>query len=241
MFRGQAMSRKLFLVLTLVLVVCALAACGGPDSPTPTGAIPAASTTGARASTVGDATSLLASGQSKLSAGSLDAAVADFQASLSKGKSLDGYFGLGNAYTRQGKLVEAEQAYNEALKINPNHVATLSNLGVVYYQQTKLADAKRIFERALAARPDDAETHYLLGATELQLNELDAAEKSLNRALELKPQLPEARFGIAMLRQMQGRTQEAITEFEAFLSGPPAQDPQAKVEAEKMLKQLKGQ
>ena len=63
----------------------------------------------------------------------------------------------------------------------------------------------------------------------------------MKRALELKPQLPEAQFGIAMLRQMQGRKQEAITEFKAFLSGPPAQDPQAKVEAEKMLKQLQGQ
>lgn len=227
--------------MTVALFVFALAACGGSDGPTPAGTSAAASTPGAAASVAGDAASLLASGQSKLSAGNLDAAVADFQGSLNKGKSLDGYFGLGNAYTRQGNLVEAEKAYNEALKINPNHVATLSNLGVVYYQQAKLADAKRIFERALAAKPDDAETHYLLGATQLQLNELDAAEKSLNRALELKPQLPEAQFGIAMLRQMQGRTQEAITEFEAFLNGPPAQDPQAKVEAEKMLKQLKGQ
>ena len=241
MFQGQAMNRKLVLVMILVMLLSALAACGGSKSPTPAGATPPASTPGAAASTVGDAASLLASGQSKLSAGSLDAAVTDFQASLSKGKSLDGFLGLGNAYTRQGKLVEAEKAYNEALKINPNYVATLSNLGVVYYQQAKLADAKRTFERALAANPDDAETHYLLGATQLQLNELDAAEKSLKRALELKPQLPEAQFGKAMLRQMQGRTQEAISEFEAFLSGPPAQDPQAKVEAEKMLRKLKGQ
>ncbi len=239
------MSRKVLLVVLAALALAILAACGGASGPTPPDGAATAPAKPAAASTAvaaaGDAASLLSSGQAKLTAGNYDGAIADLQASVSKGKSLDGYFALGNAYTRQSKLAEAEQAYNEALKINPNHLSTLSNLGVVYYQQGKLEDARRTFERALAVGPNDAATYYLLGATQLQLKDLAGAEKSMQKALELKPQMPEALFGMAMLRKQQGRTQDAIAGFEAFLNGPPAQDPQARAEAEKMLKELKGQ
>ncbi len=196
---------------------------------------------GATSTPAADAQALMHSAQTALDSGDYAKAVSDFQASLAKGKSIDAYFGLGNTYTRQNKFTEAIDAYNEALKINPNHAPTLSNLGVAYYQQGDLAQAKRSFEKALAVSANDAETYYLLGAAQLQLGEMDAAEKSLQKAVELKPTLPEAHFGLGMLRKLQGRNDDAIKEFETFISGPPAQDPKAKTEAERMLKELRGQ
>lgn len=217
------MSRTSFLILSL-LMVWLLAACGaGPEQPSR------------------NVQALLDSAQAALDRGEYDRAVADFQAALAQSKSLEGYFGLGNALTSLGRVDEAIIAYQEALKINPNHIPTLSNLGVAYYQQGRLREAQDTFRKVLSLNPDDAETHYLLAAALIQAGDLAAAEQELMRALELKPNLPEARFGMGVLRRLQGRTDEAIREFEAFLQGPPAQDPRARTEAERILKELRGQ
>lgn len=215
------------ILVGLIVAMLMLAACSSGGDATP--------------EAVGDAIDLIRTAQTALDSGDYAQAVKDFQASLAKGKSLDAYFGLGNAYTRQNNFIEAEKAYQEALKINPNHTATLSNLGVALYQQGRLEEAISTFERALKNSPTDAETHYLLGAAQLQLGKMNEAEQSLLKALEIDKDLPEARFGLAMLRKVQGRSEEAIAEFEAFLAGPPAQDPQAKTQAELMLKELRGQ
>lgn len=217
------MSKKLVFILVALLVGLAAACGGNPEQ-------------AAR-----DTQALLDSAQAALDQGQYDKAVADFQAALARSKSLEGYFGLGNALTNLGRIDEAIAAYQEALRINPNHIPTLSNLGVAYYQQGRLREAQDTFRKVLSLNPDDAETHYLLAAALIQAGDLAAAEQELTRALELKPNLPEARFGMGVLRRLQGRTDEAIREFEAFLQGPPAQDPRARSEAERILRELRGQ
>ncbi|NOZ50209.1 MAG: tetratricopeptide repeat protein [Chloroflexi bacterium] len=226
---------KLRILSLVVLGLLLLAACGGKATPTtvpspsPSADVP-----------TGDAQSLIAAGQAALDAGDYATAVSNFKAAAAN-PSLEAYFGLGNAYTRQGNLAKAMDAYQQALDINPNHAATLSNLGVVYYQLGKLTEAKEAFTRALNVSPEDAATHYLLGAADLQLGDDVAAEKSFRQALKIDPTLPEAHFGMGMLYRARGDTENAIAEFETFQAGPPAQDPRAKTEAEKILKELKGQ
>lgn len=217
------MSKKLVFIFLALLMALAAACSGNPAQPVP------------------DAQALLDAAHAALARGEYDKAVADFQAALAQSKSLDGYFGLGNALTNLGRMDEAIAAYQEALKINPNDIPTLTNLGVAYYQQGRLREAQDTFRKVLSLNPDDAETHYLLAAALIQAGDLATAEQELNRALELKPDLPEARFGMGVLRRLQGRTEEAIREFEAFLQGPPAQDPRARSEAERILRELRGQ
>jgi len=214
-------------LFSLFLLIAALAVAGCGSAPD--------------AGNQADTQALLASAQNAFSSGNYEQAVKDFQAAVDTAASLDGYFGLGNALTRLGRLAEAQEAYQKALEINPNHTPTLSNLGVVHYQLGQLSQAQEVFSKVLQITPQDAETHYLLAATYIQRQNLEAAEQSLRRALEINPDLPEARFGMGILRREQGRFAEAITEFEAFLAGSPAQDPRARSEAEAILQQLRGQ
>jgi len=67
------------------------------------------------------------------------------------------YHKLGLLYDSQGKLVEAEQMYQQALQgyektYGPDHTNTLdiiNNLGVLYDSQGKLLEAEQMYQRAL--------------------------------------------------------------------------------------------
>ncbi|EKG09240.1 Tetratricopeptide TPR-1 [Macrophomina phaseolina MS6] len=65
---------------------------------------------------------------------------------------------LGDLYSNQGKLAEAEEMYERALDgyqkaFGPDHTATLTttnNLGLLYFDQGKVAQAEEMYERALS-------------------------------------------------------------------------------------------
>ena len=223
-----------YLSLTLLLFLILLAACGGGEATAP--GQDAASTPAS-----GNTPSQLQSGAPSPQPDSASNAVQDLKAAVQANPSLDGYFELGNALSRLGQFTEARSAYEEALKINPNHPGTLSNLGVVYYQTGDFNNATAMFDKVLAIDDHDAATQYLYGATLLQTRNYEKAEQRFQRALEIQPDLPEAHFGMGTLYWQLGRFEEAITEFETFLDGPPAQDPAARAQAEQILKQLQAQ
>ena len=64
---------------------------------------------------------------------------------------------LGNLYTEQGKLDEAEKMYQRALQgsekaLGPDHTSTLDtvhNLGLLYMDQGKPNEAEKMYQRAL--------------------------------------------------------------------------------------------
>ena len=211
--------KKLLLVLTLLMALVLLAACGGDSDASPASQAPAKSS----APVSGDPT------------------LQDLAKSVEENPSSAGYLQLGNAYTERARFSEAIDAYKKGLAINPNHPATLANLGVALYQLGRFGEAQQQFEKALSVNPDDAATTYLLGATYLQSGDQQKAEELFKKALEIDATLPEAHFGLGTLYAMQNKKDAAIKEFETFLAGPPAQDPRAKGEAERYLKQLKGQ
>ena len=126
-----------------------------------------------------------------LNAGNLDAAVRDLQASVDAKPSVDGYFALGNAFAQQDRMQEAINAYDQALKLDPEHTASLANRGVAYYRLGQLDAAIDSYQKALKIDSNDAETSYLLGAAQLQQGNMSAAEAAFKRSLELKPDLPD--------------------------------------------------
>jgi tetratricopeptide (TPR) repeat protein len=78
---------------------------------------------------------------------------------------------LGDLYTDQGKLFEAEKMYIRALRgyeeaLGPDHTSTLDtvhNLGNLYKEQGKLTEAEKMYTRALrgmeeALGPDHTST-----------------------------------------------------------------------------------
>src|SRR5439155_8176924 len=59
----------------------------------------------------------------------------------------------------QGKLAEAIEHYQQAVRIRPDYAEAHNNWGVVLTQQGKLAEAIEHFQQALRIQPENAEAH----------------------------------------------------------------------------------
>src|SRR3989475_2871472 len=68
-------------------------------------------------------------------------------------------FSLGLALVRQGKLVEAVEHYQMALRIEPDYADAHIHVGVALADQGRLAEAIEHYQTALRLKPDYAVTH----------------------------------------------------------------------------------
>lgn len=80
-------------------------------------------------------------------------AVRNRQYSADNFSILGGFHGLGNLYSDQGKLKEAEEMFQRALvgyekALGPDHTSilnTVNNLGILYFDQGKLKEAEEMY------------------------------------------------------------------------------------------------
>jgi tetratricopeptide (TPR) repeat protein len=64
---------------------------------------------------------------------------------------VEAQFMVGLSYQRCGMNDDAEKAYREAIRMKPNHGASLSNLGQLYYRAGKVKDARDYWDSAIKA------------------------------------------------------------------------------------------
>src|SRR5712691_991646 len=74
-----------------------------------------------------------------------------------------GQYGRGLALAQQGKLTEAMEHYQTALRLNPDYPDAHNNVGWLLADQGKLAEASEHYQTALRLKPDHAEAHCNVG------------------------------------------------------------------------------
>ncbi len=136
----------------------------------------------------------------------------------------DAWNNLGVIATRQNNVPEAVADFQQALKLNPNHVLSLNNLGNAYRLQKHWDDAHQVLERALAIAPDDAEANYGLGMVYAQTDDTAKAYEHLQHALKVRPDYPEALNNLGVLYLVTQRPNEAIASFQECIRVAPAFD-----------------
>jgi Tfp pilus assembly protein PilF len=98
------------------------------------------------------------------------------------------YSRLGVIYLEHGDNWEdAEAAFRQAIKTEPNNGYILNNLGLVLYHQDKYADAIRHFEQAVRQDEQNASRHANLGMAYMAMRQYAKAESSFKKALKLSP------------------------------------------------------
>jgi len=96
-----------------------------------------------------------------------------------------GHYMLGLSAWKSGDLTKSEQAFEQALTVDPQHVKSLVNLSRVLIEQKRPDEAVARLSRAAEIDPESTEVYRLLGRTYYTQGKTDEAVSAYRRAIEL--------------------------------------------------------
>lgn len=128
----------------------------------------------------------------------------------------------GNARSRQGKLNEALQDYNESIKTCPWSVDPVLNRGVVLEALGRFDEAKEDYVAVLQVDPNDPAAWNNLGNACAGSRDYESAVKYYDKAVRLAPKFSFAAANKALALYQTGKNDdEAIKEFQSLLRKYP--------------------
>jgi tetratricopeptide (TPR) repeat protein len=133
----------------------------------------------------------------------------------------DSDYNLGVALERLGKVQEAIDHYEQALRLKPDFAGAHHNLGSALFQAGKVPEAIGHYEQAVRIKPDYAEAHNNLGVALMRQGRLQEAISHWEQALHLKPDYADAHSSLGNALFQAGRVPEAIGHYEQALRIQP--------------------
>jgi protein O-GlcNAc transferase len=94
---------------------------------------------------------------------------------------------LGEAHLASGEAAQAEDAFRQAVALDPNSASANYSLGYLFQLHGKLPEAIQAYNRVLEADPYKAEALGNLAAAYSKMGEQDKAARALEEALKLEP------------------------------------------------------
>ncbi|MCA8114947.1 tetratricopeptide repeat protein [Burkholderia cepacia] len=116
---------------------------------------------------------------------------------------------FGKVLEALGRLDEAEQAFGQALLIEPQSADVLTDLGNLLRVLGRHAEAELAYRLAITVRTDSVLAHANLGAILVDMQRLPEAEAASRQALVLCPDHPEAHYNLGVALQNLDRLPEA--------------------------------
>ena len=136
----------------------------------------------------------------------------------------------GNALLERGKRVEAKNAFETALRLDPAHRAARTNLANLFYEAADGEPERRreYLERAageyaqvLEIDPGYREALNNLGSVWLALGDSERAQKSFLQLVGLYPNFADGYFNLGLVAAGKGDHREAVVRFERALELRP--------------------
>ncbi len=132
---------------------------------------------------------------------------------------------LGVALEKQGRLLEAEHHYREALATHPRLVAAHFNLGNALRARGALDQAAIAYRRAVELAPGDARAANNLAGTLRLLGRTDEAARVYRDLLAHRPDDPVANLSVASLHEARGDSALAADHYRRALAAAPGWEP----------------
>ena len=127
-------------------------------------------------------------------------------------------FAQGALYERQKKYDQAEQAFRQVLKTDPNNGMTLNYLGYMMADHNAhLEEALTMIRHAVELDPQNAAYLDSLGWVYFKLGNYDEAEDNLRRAVEKQPNDPTIQDHLGELYAKTGKLKLATVHWERAL------------------------
>jgi Flp pilus assembly protein TadD len=128
---------------------------------------------------------------------------------------------LGLYYSMQGRLAEAEEELQKAIRIDPRNYELYNNLGIVHRKRGDLAGAIMEYSIALQLQPTDPMAHYNIGNIYLAQGNLEGAMREYQASIRLAPDYDEAHNNLGIVYEKSGKMDAAIMEFKRAISLNP--------------------
>jgi tetratricopeptide (TPR) repeat protein len=130
---------------------------------------------------------------------------------------------LGSAYLASAGPVEAQQAFERALELDPSLVEAATALANVHIDSTKdWSEARRLLDEVIRREPDYAPAYVSLGVMSLRGEELSRAAQLFEKALELDPRNQEALYNLGAVHFNEKDYPAAVAVLEDGVSFWPA-------------------
>jgi tetratricopeptide (TPR) repeat protein len=125
--------------------------------------------------------------------------------------------GLGTMLVDRGRISEAIQVFERALRVVPDYVDGHCNLGIAFARAGMLDKAIREFDCALRLKPDYVDAHINLGTALSRAGDLAGAMQHYEAALRANPNSSVAHFNLGDVLYGKDCMAEAREEFERAL------------------------
>jgi tetratricopeptide (TPR) repeat protein len=128
---------------------------------------------------------------------------------------------LGQALRAAGRSAEAEEAYEQAIRLDRMDPLARLGLGELRIASGHAEEATREFELALLRQPSLVAAHFGLGNALALAGRNEEALLRYYQALALRPRLPEAEYAAGFALARLGRLEEAETRYRRALTMRP--------------------
>lgn len=154
--------------------------------------------------------------------GRFEEALAAYQEALGRnGNDAAAHLGLGTMLLMSGQPFAAEGPLRRATELAPKVAAGWLNYGTCLIRLGRDAEAAQAFEKGLEVAPNDPMLAVNLGQAYLGTGRLAEAENCFQEVLKRQPDFAAALHGLAEVRRIADRQEEAIPLYERALALEP--------------------
>jgi tetratricopeptide (TPR) repeat protein len=127
------------------------------------------------------------------------------------------WYGLGTAYDTAGQRGNAIDAYQQAVRINPEYAVAWYKQGVDFDNTGQPAKAMESYQQALKANPQHALAWNSLGNSYDNMGQHAKAIDACQQALKFKPDYPGAWYNLGNAYENSGQRDKAIAAYQQAL------------------------
>ena len=127
---------------------------------------------------------------------------------------IDETFNLAVKNHIKNNLKEAQNFYNQVLKINPNHINALNNLGGLFKQLGETKTAKSFYNKTVKINPNFADGHNNLGIIYRELGDYQKAVSCYKKTIEINPNHIHSYNNLGIILEELGEYKKALSYYE---------------------------
>ncbi len=143
-------------------------------------------------------------------------------------------YGLGMALEADKRPMQAEIAYEAALKMKSDYADAAIDLGILLLGEGRREEGLAMLERASTMKDDSFKAHYNLGVAYQNISRWSDAATAYEKSIALFPDFPDAHRNLATAYGKLGKMKEAVRELEILATMDP-KTAKALAEAKKKL------